>query len=668
MSHGIILVGTFALLLLAALVAYDDPSPGGLTTRHGGVPALAGRNGCAVCHADGGLTKGCLGCHTEIKTQLAKGNGLHGTQESTDCASCHPEHHGDTFDLLGGLAWDKESFSHDHVEFILDGAHENASCEACHGDKTFLGRSQDCLSCHEDPHQRKGYTRCVECHDQHAFAPAPLFNHDKSFPLRGAHAEADCGKCHHDRPHFEAVPGRRCTDCHESPHRTKWDQECAACHRDNDLKWNDAHETMTPAAHLATGFSLGAPHARTECKACHKPQDPYADRFRAREAKDCAGCHDNPHRVPWDQDCSACHRVGDEHWRAGRNSVTGEVHAKTGFRLDRPHRDVSCEACHRPGPDYKERFASRGADDCAACHEDVHKGQFAARHKSCLECHERHRFDPPRFGAKEHDIWLLSGAHREAACDACHKTSKKLGARRFAGTPKDCRTCHDDPHKGQFKKRSCRECHTKHRFLPSRIGLREHRTFALTGAHQAVACTACHVEKNGVRRFAKTPASCKSCHEDVHRGQFRKELRRGDCTACHNGEATTFRIRPFDHAKRTGYELAGKHATADCARCHGDGRYRDTPTDCASCHTDVHRAQFRQGKTTDCARCHESQAPDWSLKRFDHRRTRFPLDGRHKDVSCAKCHPTVAQRDGKRVVQYRPLGRDCRSCHESEKK
>jgi hypothetical protein len=48
---------------------------------------------------------------------------------------------------------------------------------------------------------------------------------------------------------------------------------------------------------------------------------------------------------------------------------------------------------------------------------------------------------------------------------------------------------------------------------------------------------------------------------------------------------------------------------------------------------------------------------------FDHSRTRFPLDGRHRDVECADCHVMVTAADGREFRRYRPVGTQCRDCH-----
>ena len=48
--------------------------------------------------------------------------------------------------------------------------------------------------------------------------------------------------------------------------------------------------------------------------------------------------------------------------------------------------------------------------------------------------------------------------------------------------------------------------------------------------------------------------------------------------------------------------------------------------------------------------------------------SRFRLDGTHAKAKCADCHRVAVQPDGDAVTHYKPLGTECRSCHEIEKR
>jgi len=588
MNAAPVLVGFAAVLVLAFTLVLREPSPGVLAEAHSEIGSSL--ESCALCHTPTGLDAGCLACHHKIQEQIDTGGGFH-VERASDCAQCHPDHHGSAFDVMEAIAWGQEgrgAFLHDHVEFRLSERHDELTCRECHrGSGTFLGLQQECASCHEDVHGGDLFRDCAQCHDQARFKPASRFDHGKSFPLLGRHAEAACDRCHGGLEYRE-VKGKQCRSCHDSPHR-----------------------------------------------------------FESK-----AGCEE-------------CHGAADFSWTAGQSKFDAQRHAETGFELSTPHVKLACAECHTPELPYETRFElpTRQADNCRGCHEDVHRGQFGD--VTCTNCHTESSFRPAQYGLEQHTSFVLRESHRGAECHACHKESR--GARRFVGTPRKCAECHEDPHAGQFPG-ACTTCHGERSFKPAHYSVANHRGFPLTGAHGAVACNSCHTVVDGVRRFRATPQACAECHQNPHGTQFAREIKQKGCEACH--DTTRFRIPQFDHDARTSYPLKGEHREADCARCHRASgqppvrRYRGTEQSCASCHRDEHRGQFAD---RSCDRCH-SGFREWEIRSFDHARTRFPLDGRHRRISCDDCHPEVRQRDGHEVVQYRPLGRECKDCHEVERR
>jgi hypothetical protein len=126
------------------------------------------------------------------------------------------------------------------------------------------------------------------------------------------------------------------------------------------------------------------------------------------------------------------------------------------------------------------------------------------------------------------------------------------------------------------------------------------------------------------------------------------------CDACHS--AAGWKPVTFDHS-RTGFPLEGRHLSASCRSCHKVADFRaPLPTNCAACHQDVHAGEFGNR----CASCHEAQ--DWT-SRFGpdaHRRTNFPLTGRHAAIPCLECH--LDQRDRK----FTRATVDCYSCHQAD--
>ena len=122
------------------------------------------------------------------------------------------------------------------------------------------------------------------------------------------------------------------------------------------------------------------------------------------------------------------------------------------------------------------------------------------------------------------------------------------------------------------------------------------------------------------------------------------------CATCH-GTATWSKVS-FDHA-RTGFGLSGAHAKVACSSCHGSDLSKALGRTCSACHTDAHTGEFG----SRCASCHEET--NWKPL-FDvdaHRRTNFPLTGRHALIACQECH--LDRRD--RVFTRAAL--DCVGCH-----
>jgi hypothetical protein len=123
------------------------------------------------------------------------------------------------------------------------------------------------------------------------------------------------------------------------------------------------------------------------------------------------------------------------------------------------------------------------------------------------------------------------------------------------------------------------------------------------------------------------------------------------CSACHTAEG--WEHVTFDH-ERTGFALAGRHRETGCADCHAGLDFKKKiSTRCSSCHEDAHAGEFG----ARCEGCHE--ATGWQ-SRFDadaHRRTGFPLIGRHAVLACEECHLDTRDRSFSRAAVQ------CATCH-----
>ena len=125
------------------------------------------------------------------------------------------------------------------------------------------------------------------------------------------------------------------------------------------------------------------------------------------------------------------------------------------------------------------------------------------------------------------------------------------------------------------------------------------------------------------------------------------------CAACHTPEG--WGDVKFVH-ERTGFPLTGKHAQVACRKCHV-GDFKDPLSrSCAGCHRDVHGGY----SGVQCASCHDTET--WR-SRFDadaHRRTNFPLQGRHATLPCEQCHGDRRDRSFARPTVA------CWECHQAD--
>jgi hypothetical protein len=215
-------------------------------------------------------------------------------------------------------------------------------------------------------------------------------------------------------------------------------------------------------------------------------------------------------------------------------------------------------------------------------------------------------------------------------------------------------------------------------------------------------CSKCHQEQKGL-----SAKLCLDCHTELV-GKIAKgtgfhgrlpPAQRESCQSCHpDHRGKEFSMieweggrDKFDHAK-TGWPLRGGHAKAKCDDCHArpfiaevairkllDNHPKQATllglgTRCNNCHFDEHRGQLG----LECQKCHNEVA--WKpAPAFDHKATAFPLLGKHRDVKCAKCHPSLE--DEHVVANAIPMPRfisfmemkpiehkTCESCHDDPHK
>ncbi len=556
------------LLLQTAGVAFAQLiSPGKLTAAHAD---LEGLTNCTQCHSLGNRSAAnalCLDCHTPLSTRIESELGLHATVANENCATCHKDHFGVDFIPV---RMDTLAFDHNDTGFELTGAHVETTCRGCHQpefitasdvlafkgehntlEKTFLGLTTQCIGCHieESPHQNQfPEVNCSTCHETEVWDDAPLFDHDEAeFALTGKHVDVECAGCHTTR---------------ESP--------------------------------------LGEEFVQ------------YLD----LEFASCQSCHEDNHDGAFGDNCSSCHMT-DGWFDISSLNETAFDHSTTDFELIGSHLLLECASCHgKPARDDAEilvaftpttlrnTYPSIAVANCESCHVDYHEGVFVENpdSRSCESCHGQDAWYPSSFDLNRHReqaTFELTGAHITTPCSSCHQPDfDKKPHFEIADTA--CKDCHveDNPHGDQFItdgiETTCETCHATDDWLASSLFDHEDTEFPLTGRHNSIECSLCHVSDSpdqiptSPAIFRNTPLECTSCHEDddPHQEQFDKTT----CNTCHTTES--FLITSFDH-EDTRFPLTGEHVSVSCAACHKNEpgplnepftRFKPLGIECQDCH------------------------------------------------------------------------------------
>ena len=555
-------------------------------------------------------------------------------------------------------------------------------------------------------------------------------------PLAHGHAKLEglnnCTQCH---VAGAQLSNQRCLDCHteirdrvakhEGFHGriSDADRTCNKCHHDHQgrdfelIDWGKKGKKGFD--HKSTGFALNGKHAQIDCAQCHEKRlivdKGIRDLLSTHAGRDthlglgtrCSDCHFDEHRGQLGTSCSDCHN--ERSWKPAPRFD----HARTAFPLQGKHAGVECLSCHAKERDpafVKDAFPAPRAEtfsrmkpvahaSCLECHEDPHANKFG---QDCQSCHTVQGWLVLNGTTREREFhekthFPLRGAHATVACKSCHGPFPGVKAK-FKGLAfSSCTSCHVDAHLGQLGKpgssaAACDTCHTEQGFRPARFEAKDHVSWPLLGAHEAVACVLCHRaepklearaspirawilqrgRKDAISLTQFHPsgdvARCDACHADPHAGQFAKRVKKAGCADCHE-VASWVRVR-FDHDRETRFALTGTHSSARCESCHvadegGVMRFAKLGTTCASCHADVHAGQFAaaRGGAVDCERCHTTAA--WERTTFQHRPpfTSFALQGKHASVGCADCHREVVVAARVRTRQYRGVPQSCEGCH-----
>jgi hypothetical protein len=539
------------------------------------------------------------------------------------------------------------------------------TCTSCHAPGMGPTPAR-CMVCHESVkeqvdsgsgfHADKGRT-CEKCHPDHRGRNFQLirfeendFDHSKTgFPLEGAHAETRCIECH-KTPNVYTGLSSECKSCHDEPHGGKNSTRdlipnCESCHGVKNWKVAEIakevfdHESKADADYLLVGL-----HRDVDCLACHVDA-----LFVPVESEQCVDCHVNPHRASFkDRACEDCHETPHT-WEVEKFD-----HDLTRYRIEGKHVGVGCGECHKADKTEPVPFA-----DCAPCHADVHKGQFAP--EPCRECHNVNGFSMRDF---DHDTteFPLKGKHRENQCEQCHgqgNLAKYVGVAHA-----DCDDCHEDVHQGRFQPTKCAACHIEDGFEVQAFD-HDATSFPHTGKHVGLDCNKCHrdFQWNGIPH-----SSCVDCH--YTKNPHRPVITPDTCGECHTTDS--FQQINFDHAAKTEFDLSPQHVETKCTDCHTRiYQFDGLQQGCTDCHEDERPFGHFAGA---CGDCH--QAAGWfpgELGDQDHAITGFPLMASHSLLPCESCHPPGRPRGAALPAcsgchwdddpHQNMLGANCQDCH-----
>jgi hypothetical protein len=345
---------------------------------------------------------------------------------------------------------------------------------------------------------------------------------------------------------------------------------------------------------------------------------------------------------------------------------------------------------------------------CLQCHKEIAwlvqqgRGYHAqVREQRCESCHPEHAgrsfslISWPGGSARQFDHakagWSLEGKHGATECTDCHKPAFRVSQAAqlsppggnspgWVGLEQSCTSCHRDVHRGALN-HDCLTCHDEAHWKPAPRFNHDRTDYPLTGKHRDVGCGDCHRPVAGTvaRDTASAPrvfkpvahADCVACHADPHRGRFA-----GACRDCH--VTTGFGVIDrghFDHS-RTRFPLRGQHAEVACAKCHdvpGQASRNPPFATCTACHADPHAGTATlAGAQVDCDACHtEAGFKVAGFTVAQHGKTRYPLEGRHRQVSCEDCHRKnppgvpVSQLGSAGVVMHPSFAR-CLDCHSDD--
>ena len=260
---------------------------------------------------------------------------------------------------------------------------------------------------------------------------------------------------------------------------------------------------------------------------------------------------------------------------------------------------------------------------------------------ACSACHTTASWKDVSFDHAKTGTPLL-GQHAVAPCTGCHDL------RDFRTVARQCRFCHQDPHRGDAGM-VCEQCHTTLSW--QQVNARDaHAGTRLPelGVHASLRCVDCH-RQAGFQQFSGPVTPCVACHltnfQQTTNPSHAALNFTENCESCH--QFTTWNFALFAQHDALFPIYSGAHAGkwASCATCHTTADF--TAFVCTTCHTQPRTDAQHQGVTgyswqsTACLMCH----PTGRAGSFAQHDAIFPIfTGVHAGTwsSCTACHTNVS--------------------------
>lgn len=346
---------------------------------------------CLSCHSDGvynGKSVACITCHQADYDRAQPPHPASGFAASS-CASCHT-----TTSFVGA------TFDHNATSFALTGAHRTTTCQSCHSDGVYNGKSGACITCHQTDytaavptHSPTGFpsSACASCHNTTTWAGAVFDHNITAFPLTGAHRTTLCTSCHGDGV-YKGKP-MACFACHQTDYATALPPHTAAAFPSASCA--SCHTTTTWVGgafnHATTAFPLTGAHRTTDCQSCH------GDGVYKGKPTTCQSCHMTDYNTAVPNHpaagftataCASCHNTTA--WSGATFN-----HDTQYFRIySRGHagRWNACTDCHTSATNF-------ATFNCLGCHPHSNKATTDGDHRgrsgysytsnACYSCHTR---------------------------------------------------------------------------------------------------------------------------------------------------------------------------------------------------------------------------------------------------------------------------------------